>query len=85
MQLGCKGQKVLGLAWDYEEDTINLDLSAIARHAEGLSVTKRNTLRLIAGVFDPLCIIGSITITAKILFQEVCRQMIDGTTLARTK
>lgn len=37
---------------------------------------KRNTLRLIAGIFDPLSIIGPITITAKILFQEVCRQMI---------
>ena len=30
MQLGCKGQKVLGLAWDYEEDTISPDLSANA-------------------------------------------------------
>ena len=76
MQLGCKGQKVLGLAWDYEEDTISLDLSAIARRAEGLPATKRNTLRLIAGIFDPLGIIGPVTITAKILFQEACRQKI---------
>lgn len=44
MQLGCKGQKVPGLAWDYEEDTISLDLRAIARRAEGLPATKRNTL-----------------------------------------
>ena len=76
MQLGCKGQKVLGLAWDYEEDTISLDLSATARCAEGLPATKRNTLRLIAGIFDPLGIIGPVTITAKILFQEICRQKI---------
>ena len=76
MQLGCKGQKVLGLAWDYEEDMISLDLSAIARHAQGLPATKRNTLRLIAGIFDPLGIIGPVTITAKILFQEACRQKI---------
>ena len=76
---------MLGLAWDYEEDTISLDLRAIARRAEGLPATKRNTLRLIAGIFDPLGIIGPVTITAKTLFQEVCRQMIDGTTLARTK
>ena len=78
MQMGCRGQKVLGLAWNYEEDTISisLDLSAIARRAEGLPATKRNTLQLIAGIFDPLGIIGPITITAKILFQEVCHQKI---------
>ena len=76
MQMGCKGQKVLGLAWDYEEDTISLDLSAITRRAEGLPATTRNTLRLIAGIFDLLGIIGPVTITAKILFQEVCRQKI---------
>ena len=73
MQMRCKGQKGLELAWDYQEDMISLDLSAIARHAEGLPATKRNTLRLIAGIFDPLGIINSVTITAKILFQEVCR------------
>lgn len=67
---------MLGLAWDYEEDTISLDLRAIARRAEDLPATKRNTLRLIAGIFDPLGIIGPVTITAKILFQEVCRQKI---------
>ena len=37
---------------------------------------KANTLRLIVGIFDPLGIIGPVTITAKILFQEVCRQKI---------
>ena len=38
---------------------------------------KRNTLRLLAGIFDPLGMIGPITITAKILFQEACRQKIS--------
>ena len=76
MPLGSKGQKVLGLAWDFEKDAISLDLAAIAKRAEGLTATKRNTLKLLAGIFDPLGIIGPVTITAKILFQEPCREKI---------
>ena len=77
MQLGSNGQKVLGLSWDFEQDTITLELITIAKRAEGLQATKRNTLRLLAGIFDPLGIIGPITITAKILFQDACRQNIS--------
>lgn len=51
-------------------------LGLYRRRAEGLPATKRNTLRLIAGIFDPLGIIGPATIIAKILFQEACRQKI---------
>ena len=47
MSLGRKGQKVSCLAWDFEEDTISLDLPAIAKCAEGLTATKRNTLKLL--------------------------------------
>ncbi len=76
MPMGSKGQKVLGLAWDFDEDTVSLDLEAIAKRAEGLAATKRNTLKLLAGIFDPLGIIGPATITAKILFQDACRMKI---------
>ena len=74
MRLGCKGQKVLGLAWDYEADVISFDLTEIAERAKGLPATKRNTLRLLAGIFDPLGIMGPVTVKVKIIFQDVCRQ-----------
>ena len=61
MRLGCKGQKVLGLAWDYETDVISFDLTETAERAKGLPATKRNTLRLLAGIFDPLGIMGLVT------------------------
>ena len=77
LKMGSNGQKVLGLSWDFEQDTITLELTAIAKRAEDLPATKRNTLRLLAGIFDPLGMIGPITITAKILFQEACRQKIN--------
>ena len=66
--LGSKGQKVLGLAWDFDEDTVSLDLAVIAKQSEGLPATKRNTLKLLAGIFYPLGIIRPVTLTAKILF-----------------
>ena len=75
--MGSNGQKVLGLSWDFEQDMITLELTAIAKCAEDLPPTKRNTLRLLAGIFDPLGMIGPITTTAKILFQEACRQKIN--------
>ena len=75
--LGSKGLKVLGLAWDFDEDTITLDLAAIAKRSEGLPATKRDTLKLLAGIFDPLRIIVPVTVTAKILFQDACRVKSD--------
>ena len=71
--LGSKGQRVLGLAWDFDKDTLSLDLAVIAKRSEGLPATKRNTLKLLAGIFDPLGIIGPVTVTAKMLFQDACR------------
>ena len=53
MKLGSKGQKVLGCEWDYEADVLSLDLTAISQRAEGLPAAKQNTLRLLAGVYDP--------------------------------
>lgn len=34
MRLGCKGQKVLGLAWDYEVDVISFDLTELLNTQE---------------------------------------------------
>ena len=45
MSLRSKGANLLGLVWDFEEDTINLDLAAIAKRARSLTTTKRNTLK----------------------------------------
>ena len=71
--LGSKGLKELGSTWNFDEDPISLDLAAIAKRSESLPATKRNTLKLLAGIFDPLGIIGPVTVTAKILFQDACR------------
>ena len=74
MQLGSKGQKVLGLAWDYEADDLTFNLTMIAKHARGLLATKCNTPQLLEGIFDPLEIVDPATVSAKIMFEESSRQ-----------
>ena len=46
----AKGEKVLGVHWNSDGDEIRFDLTAITTRAKELSATKRNLLRLLAGV-----------------------------------
>ena len=68
-----KSEMVLGVHWNSDADEIRFDLTAIATRAKELPATKRNTLRLLAGVFDPLGLLGPVTVCIKMLFQEACR------------
>ena len=76
-QSGSKGEKVLGVKWNCESDTFHLDLAQIAEKAEGLEPTKRNVLSLLASLFDPLGLISPVTVSMKILFQEICSSKLD--------
>ena len=76
-QGGSKGEKVLGVKWNCEADTFHLDLAHIAKRAEGLEPTKRNVLSLLASLFDPLGLISPVTVSMKILFQEICSSKFD--------
>ena len=40
LKMGSNGQKVLGLSWDFEHDTITLELTTIAKRAEDQPATK---------------------------------------------
>ena len=46
---------------------------SLAQLAGELSLTKRNILRVIAKVFDPLGLISPVVIEMKVLFQELCK------------
>ena len=76
-QSGLKGEKVLGVKWNCESDTFHLDLAQIAEKAESLEPTKRNILSLLASLFDPLGLISQVTVSMKILFQEICSSKLD--------
>ena len=73
----AKGEKVLGQAWDSDNDTLHFNFAVLANKAKSLEATKRNVLSLLASLFDPLGIVSPVTVSMKILFQEICNQKLD--------
>lgn len=72
-----KGEKVLGQALDSDNDTLHFNFAVLADKAKSLEATKRNVLSLLASLFDPLGIVTPVTVSTKILFQEICTQGLD--------
>ena len=70
-QLGIKPNeaKLLGLPWHKEEDTLTVVLSRDSEEA-----TKREVLRSLASVYDPLGVAGPVTVKGKMIFREACDQ-----------
>lgn len=70
-QLGVKSGKsrMLGLPWNKPEDTI-----AVMFPQAPPEVTKREMLRSLASVYDPLGLASPISLVGKFLYQEVCDQ-----------
>ena len=67
-QISLTGEKVLGVAWNFEEDKLVFALTTVAEKATKLTSTKRNVLSLVASIFDPLGIISPVIVCLKILF-----------------
>ena len=76
-QAGTKGEKVLGLPWNCEEDTLHFNFVHVVDKAKGLTATKRNLLSLLASLFDPLGIVSPVKVSMKVLFQEICNSKFD--------
>ncbi|XP_024885139.1 uncharacterized protein LOC112463171, partial [Temnothorax curvispinosus] len=60
--------KTLGLSWASRKDTLQYRVTF--RNTEG-RVTKRKVLSVASQIFDPLGLVGPVTITAKILLQRM--------------
>lgn len=72
-----KTERVLGVIWKLNTDelTFNLNLARIpATLIEGKTPTKREALRIVMSLFDPLGFASPVTIRAKQLLQEVWRR-----------
>ena len=69
--------KTLGLLWNADEDTLGICATTSSDAAPENRPTKRLCLKKIAAVFDPLCLICPLTITAKIIFQEPWARGLD--------
>jgi hypothetical protein len=67
-------QRVLGLWWDPTSDTFQFRLkSEIINFDKKQRPTKRNVLKLIMSIFDPLGLFANFTIRGRILLQEIWR------------
>ena len=67
-----KGEKILGIRWEEHKDVLIIDLKELLDGALCYVPTKRNILRVIAGVYDPIGFIQPLVVKFKILFQDIC-------------
>ena len=76
--LGTKDSqfKVLGLKWDPEEDTLGINMEAVS-DVKTHKVTKREVLSTLSKVYDPLGIVGPVTVVAQLIFQDICKENKD--------
>ncbi|XP_070550021.1 uncharacterized protein [Ptychodera flava] len=62
--------KILGIPWNKEEDTLTISFESCQKSSE--QITKRKMLADINSIFDILGWNSPVTITAKLIFSEVC-------------
>ena len=62
---------VLGLTWDVDKDTMEVQLALVSTNDHCLP-TKRRVLSILAAISDPLGIISPVSVPGKVLFQEIC-------------
>jgi len=74
IEVKASSEKILGLSWDKQKDEIFFDLGKMQLPE---TPSKRNILKFIASVYDPLGLINPIVVKLKILFQEICKTKID--------
>ena len=66
------GDKILGIKWDERRDILIMDFRSIVNAANEMIPTKRNVLKSIAGIYDPIGVIQPVMVSLKILFQKIC-------------
>lgn len=69
--------KVLGLSWNYTDDTISVKIDSVTKVLKAGLCTKRTVLQASSRIFDPLGLLAPFTIRVKILFQKIWMQGLD--------
>lgn len=66
--------RILGLQWTSSEDAFRFTINISSTHGK---ITKRTMLSEISQLFDPLGLLGSIILSAKLLIQEFWKIQLD--------
>ena len=72
---GDMSAKALGVVWNLSRDLLLYSCSGWKADEEG--VTKRQMLKVVAGVYDPLGLVLPVVITGRLLFQAAVRLRLD--------
>lgn len=64
-------ERALGVRWDLEDDQMAVVIKSVEK---GRPTTRRDLLRVISSVYDPLGFLAPFLIRAKVIFQEECRR-----------
>ena len=63
--------KVLVIKWNNINDTLQLGVREIFKEVNGLCPTKRNILKIIASIYDPVGYLAPVCVSLKLLFQDL--------------
>ncbi|XP_065917691.1 uncharacterized protein [Dysidea avara] len=70
-------QKILGLRWNFIQDTLIFDLNELANVMKGLKATKREIVGITARLYDSLGFMSPVIIQIKMFFQELCASKVE--------
>ena len=70
------GNKILGLKWDIFEGNFVFDFNEI-REKFDVILTKRNVIKAITSIYDPLGLLNPIVVQMKTFFQRLCSAKYD--------
>ncbi|XP_026479809.1 uncharacterized protein LOC113386232 [Ctenocephalides felis] len=70
--------KTLGLAWNPSQDCFKISqIKVSVAEAQQVVDTKRSVLSTIAQIYDPIGLVSPVTVTAKLVMQELWRHNLD--------
>ncbi|XP_047123003.1 uncharacterized protein LOC124806287 [Hydra vulgaris] len=69
--------KILGITWDTGHDKLSINLTKQYEAGTNKRVTKRNVLKIIASIYDPIGIISTLILPLKLIFQKICTTIKD--------
>ena len=72
-----QNSKVLGLTWDEEKDVLFSILQIFFKQHQNKNLLKRNILSILSSFYDPTGFIQPLTVTMKVLFQDICKSKIN--------
>ncbi|XP_053947719.1 uncharacterized protein LOC128856441 [Anastrepha ludens] len=70
-------QKVLDINWTTANDEISVSIESISEYLMNLRPTKRNVMKAMAKIYDPLGMLGPFTVRIKLILQNIWKENLE--------